>query len=49
MLGIYVERGGPEDAYMRPYFENMKRAYLQTQRFRGRKKKEEQAGEQPKE
>ena len=41
MLAIYVDRGGPEDAYMRPYFENMKRAYLQTQQFRKRKKKDE--------
>ena len=49
ILGVYVERGGPEDAYMRPYYENMKRAYLQTQKFRGRKKKDEPAEEPPKE
>jgi hypothetical protein len=41
-LGIYVRRHPrPEDAYLRPYYENMRRAYLKTQRFRGRKKKEE--------
>jgi hypothetical protein len=45
ILGIYVDRGGPEDAYLRPYYENMKRAYLQTQQFRRRKKKEEPAEE----
>ena len=45
ILGVYVERGGPEDAYLRPYYENMKRAYLQTQRFRRRKKKDEPAEE----
>ena len=32
---------GPNDAYMRPYYENMKRAYLRTGRFRKRTKKEE--------
>ena len=49
ILGVYVDRGGPEDAYMRPYYENMKRAYLQTQQFRRRKKKEEPAEEPPNE
>ena len=29
---------------MRPYYENMKRAYLRTRQFRKRKKKEEAAG-----
>jgi hypothetical protein len=48
MLAIYVDRGGPEDAYMRPYFENMKRAYLQTQQFRRSKKKDKPAEEPPK-
>ncbi len=43
MLGIYLHRSRPEDAYMRPYYENMKRAYLATQQFRKRKKKEEPA------
>lgn len=43
MLGIYMDRSRPEDAYMRPYYENMKRAYLRTQQFRRRKKKEEPA------
>jgi hypothetical protein len=32
-----------EDAYMRPYYETMKRAYMQTQRFRKRTKKDEPA------
>lgn len=42
MLGISLERSSdPEDAYLRPYYENMKRAYLRTKQFRRRKKKEE--------
>jgi hypothetical protein len=49
ILGIYLHRSRPEDAYMRPYYENMKRAYLRTQQFRRRKKKEEPAEEPPKE
>ena len=49
MLGVYVDRGGPEDAYMRPYYENMKRSYLQTQQFRRRKKKDEPAEAPPNE
>lgn len=40
-LGIFAKRGGPEDAYMRPYYENMKRAYLRTRQFRRKTKKEE--------
>jgi len=43
MLGIYLHRPQPEDAYMRPYYDNMKRAYLRTQQFRRRKKKDEPA------
>ncbi|HEV8434124.1 MAG TPA: hypothetical protein VGR95_11975, partial [Thermoanaerobaculia bacterium] len=43
MLGIYLRRPQPEDAYMRPYYDNMKRAYLRTQQFRRRKKKDEPA------
>jgi hypothetical protein len=43
MLGIYLHHSRPEEAYMRPYYENMKRAYLRTQQFRRRKKKEEPA------
>lgn len=39
ILGIYFRRSRPEDAYMRPYYENMRRAYQRTQ-FRGRKKNE---------
>ena len=42
MLAIYMQDAKPEDAYMRPYYENMKRAYLKTQRFRRRTKKEEE-------
>jgi hypothetical protein len=49
ILGIYLHRSRPEDAYMRPYYENMKRAYLRTQQFRRRKTKEEPAEEPPKE
>lgn len=41
MIGIYLQGDGSEDVHMRPYFENMKRAYARTQRFRkGRKKGE---------
>jgi hypothetical protein len=44
ILSTYFRHDRPgKDAYMRPYYENMKRAYLKTQRFRGRKKKEEPA------
>jgi hypothetical protein len=45
MLGICMNPCLPEDAYMRPYYENMKRAYLKTQRFRRRTKKGEPAKE----
>lgn len=45
ILGIYMRRNHPEEAYMRPYYENMKRAYLRTQRFRKRPKKEGPAAE----
>lgn len=45
MLGICMDPCLPEDAYMRPYYENMKRAYLKTQRFRRRTKKEQPAEE----
>jgi hypothetical protein len=41
ILGIYFKRSRPEDAYLRPYYENMRRAYLRTQRFRRGTKKEE--------
>ena len=43
MLGIYLHPAQPEEAYMRPYYENMKRAYLRTQQFRRRKNKDEPA------
>jgi hypothetical protein len=43
ILGASLRRSGPEDAYMRPYYENMKRAYLRTQKFSKRTKKEEPA------
>lgn len=45
ILGIYMRGNRPEEAYMRPYYENMKRAYLRTQRFRKRTKKEDPAAE----
>ncbi len=38
ILGAYLHRSRPEDEYMRPYYENMKRAYMRTQQFRKRKK-----------
>lgn len=41
MLAITFRHVRPEDEYMRPYYENMKRAYLRTQKFHGRKKKKE--------
>lgn len=44
ILDIYLRRSHPDDVYMRPYFENMKRAYLRTQQFRKRKKKDEAPG-----
>jgi hypothetical protein len=45
LLGSYLRGGGgPEDRYLHPYYENMKRAYLRTQQFRKRKKKEEPVG-----
>lgn len=44
MLAINLRGGGGEDAYMRPYYENMKRAYLRTRQFRKRGKKKEPAG-----
>jgi hypothetical protein len=37
---ILERTGGPEDVFMQPYYENMKRAYLRTRQFRKRKKKE---------
>ncbi len=40
MVGSYLGAGGPEHLYLHPYYENMKRAYLRTQRFRKRKKAE---------
>ena len=40
MLGTWFRYPRPEDAYMRPYYENMRRAYLRTQKFSKRKKKE---------
>ena len=47
LLGIYLHRSRPDDAYLRPYYENMKRAYLRTQRFRRREKKEAPTHERP--
>jgi hypothetical protein len=40
MLGGYMRHDSPRENYMRPYYEDMKRAYLRTQQFRRRKKKE---------
>lgn len=39
ILSIQLQGDNPEYAYIRPYYENMKRAYLRTHRFRKRKKK----------
>ena len=43
MIGIYLRGGRPEDVHLRPYYENMKRAYLRTKQFRKRRKKDEPA------
>ena len=43
MLGACLHGKPGEDLHMHPYYENMKRAYLRTQQFRKRKKKEEPA------
>jgi hypothetical protein len=43
ILGATLRRSRPQDAYMRPYFETMKRAYLRTQKFSKRAKKDEPA------
>jgi hypothetical protein len=40
ILGRCVEHPGSRDAYMRPYYENMKRAWLRTRQFRRKKEKE---------
>lgn len=47
ILGRYMRGNHPEEAYMRPYYENMKRAYMRTQTFRKRTKtkKEDPAAE----
>jgi hypothetical protein len=47
ILGRYMRGNHPEEAYMRPYYENMKRAYLRTQKFskRTKTKKEDPAAE----
>lgn len=39
ILGACVERPGSSDAQLRPYYENMKRAYLRTGQFRRRKER----------
>ncbi|HEX7151113.1 MAG TPA: hypothetical protein VF618_06460 [Thermoanaerobaculia bacterium] len=45
-LGSHLRRhSDPEDVPLRPYYENMKRAYQQSQRPRKRKKKEEPGGD----
>jgi hypothetical protein len=36
-LGVYASQGFERETYMRPYYENMKRAYLRTGRFRRKK------------
>ena len=44
IVEAYLRTDHPNDVYMRPYYENMKRAYLKTRAFRRRKKKEEGPG-----
>lgn len=41
MLGTWFRYPRPDDAYMRPFYEKMRRVYLRTQKFSKRKKKEE--------
>jgi hypothetical protein len=43
ILGMILRRSRPDHEYMRPYFENMKRAYQRTQKFSKRPKKGEPA------
>lgn len=43
ILGYKLKQGLARDARMRPYYENMKRAYLRTRQFRRKKKQEEPA------
>jgi len=38
ILGRFLNKGVPTDEYMRPYYENMRRAYLRTQNFSKKKK-----------
>ena len=45
MLGIYLHDPHPDDIYLRPYYENMKRAFLRTKQFRRKKKEAEPAAE----
>ncbi len=45
LIGIYLENAHPEDVYLRPYCENMKRAFLRTKQFRRKKKEEAPAAE----
>jgi hypothetical protein len=47
ILGIFMRGNHPEEAYMRPYYENMRRAYQRTQRFRKRTNKDEPAAQNP--
>lgn len=43
MVGIYLRGSDPGDIPMRPYYENMQRAYRRTKQFRKRRKKDEPA------
>jgi hypothetical protein len=45
LLGVYCRNARPEHSYMRPYYENMKRAYLRTQHFSKKGKKKNEGGE----
>jgi hypothetical protein len=44
IVGALLDRPRPEDAHLRPYYENMKRAFLRTQKF-GRTKTAKKDGE----
>jgi hypothetical protein len=44
ILEAYLRTNHPADVYLRPYYENMKRAYLRTKAFRKKKKTGEGEG-----
>jgi len=45
ILGTFLRHPDPEVDHLRPYYEDMKRAYMRTQNFRKRPKKTEPESE----